>query len=150
MSQSVEFEGLGELDKAFQAFLEKRPEKRREMHKRVAEAVAQEVDAEIDASGLDDSEGTVKSWQEGVVGSGGGYAAVRAVKGETGANSPGATTNYLENGHKVRSGKSTRVRAKKAYVDGFHFYQAAEEKAQEIALAEAEKYADEMAGILEG
>ena len=100
--QSIEINGLAELDAKLQAILKELPEARRQLHERLAEMAKKEVDAQIDASGLNDSHGKIKGWQEAHVGSGGGYAAVRPQKGMTGDNSPGAITNYLENGHRIR------------------------------------------------
>lgn len=153
--QSVDLMGLDKLDEDFQKLLDEIPEARRNMHERIANAVQNEVRAQIDTSGINDSSGKIKDWQEGRVGSGGGYAAVSPVKGQTGANSPGAITNYLENGHRVRqpSGNAKRIRrgrAKNAYVNGYHFYQSARNRAEAIAISEAEKYADEIAKKLEG
>jgi len=153
--QGVQIEGMDQLEAALTELLKEIPEARREMHERIATVLKGEVDKQIDASGLMDRSGKVKRWQVSSVGSGGGYAAVRAEKGSTGANSPGAITNYLESGHKIRSasGKAKRLRksrAKKPYVSGYHFYQAARRNAQNIAIAEAQKYAEEIARKLEG
>lgn len=152
--QSIEINGLKELDAKLQAILKELPEARRQLHERLAEMAKKEVDAQIDASGLNDSHGKIKGWQEAHVGSGGGYAAVRPQKGMTGDNSPGAITNYLENGHRIRepSGKSKyyRPRIKKPYVDGYHFYQAARIAVESKVIAEAEKFVEEFAQKLEG
>jgi len=152
--QSIEINGLAELDAKLQAILKELPEARRQLHERLAEMAKKEVDAQIDASGLNDSHGKIKGWQESYVGSGGGYAAVRPQRGQTGANSPGAITNYLESGHRIRqpSGKSKyyRPRIKKPYVDGYHFYQAAQIAVESKAIAEAERFIDELADKLEG
>lgn len=148
--QSVEIKGLAELDKALSDMLTEFPDARREMHERISKKVEENVRSKINASGLNDSLGRVKGWQEGRVGSGGGYAAVSAIRGATGADSPGAITNYLENGHKIRPPGKTMPRAKRAYVNGYHFYAAASEQAQAIAVAEAETMLNELAGKLEG
>lgn len=74
----------------------------------------EEVRQQIDHSGIRDSRGRVKSWQETHMGSGRGYTAVRATASSSGPNSPGAITNYLEHGHKIRN-SSQRAR-------GYHFY----------------------------
>lgn len=152
--QSVDYIGLEKLDEDLQKLLDEIPEARRTMHERIAKTLQDEVRAEVDASGINDKSGKIKSWQEARVGSGGGYAAVSAAKGKTGPNSPGAITNYLENGHRIRqpSGKSKRYRPniKKPYVDGYHFYQRVRSRAEAIAISEAEKYADEIARKLEG
>ena len=63
----------------------------------------EEVRNQIDSSGIQDLNGRVKSWQELHVGSGLGYAAVRATDASGGVNSPGAITTYLERGHKTRN-----------------------------------------------
>ena len=83
---------------------------------------------------------------------GGGYAAVRPEKGKTGADSPGAITNYLEGGHRIaspRGGKNYRPRLRVSYVSGYHFYAAAAMRAESIAIGEAEAWADELARELE-
>lgn len=152
--QSVEIKGLEELDERLKSILDELPGARRELHERLAEMAKKEVDVQIDASGLNDSHGKIKNWQEPHVGSGGGYAAVRAQKGQTGDNSPGAITNYLENGHAIRQplGKSKyyRPRIKKSYVDGYHFYEAARTVVESKAIAEAEKFVEELGQKLEG
>ena len=152
--QSIELDALEKLDEDLKDLLEEFPKARRELHERLAEMIKEEVDKQIDASGLNDSRGKIKGWQEPHVGSGGGYAAVRAQKGETGDNSPGAITNYLENGHRIRepSGKSKyyRPRINKPYVDGYHFYQAARTVVEAKAIAEAERFVEEFRRRLEG
>lgn len=152
--QSVDLTQLNQLDEDLNNLLNEIPEKRRELHERLADVIKSEVDTQIVKSGLNDSEGKIREWQKPVVGSGGGYAAVHAVKGTTGANSPGAITNYLENGHKIRrpTGKNKyyRPRIRKAYVDGFHFYNSASSSVESKAIAEAEEYVKEIAQRLEG
>ena len=151
---SVQLTGLNQFDSDLETLLNELPEARRELHERIAKITKQEVDTQINASGLKDSSGKIKDWQESVVGSGGGYAAVRPEKGETGANSPGAITNYLENGHRIReaSGKSKNYhpRIKKPYVDGYHFYQEASTAIEAKVITEAEQFAEEIRKKLEG
>lgn len=151
--QSVEFDELNKLDKTLKGILDSVPEARKKLHEKIAGIIKKEVDTQINSSGLNDGSGKIKGWQETTVGSGGGYAAGHAVKGETGDNSPGAITNYLENGHKIRepSGKSKnyRPRINKAYVDGYHFYQSASTTVEAKAIAEAERFADEIRKKLE-
>lgn len=149
--QSVEFEGLKELDRRFASVLDKFPSQRRELFERIAQRLEAEVGQQIYMSGIDDASGKIEGWQKGRVGSLGGYAAVSAVSGKTGPNSPGAITNYLENGHKIRPpGKLKRSRVHVAYVNGYHFYQYAAENAEAIAANEAEKLADELSRALGG
>lgn len=152
--QSIEVKGLDGLIANLEGLLKEIPEARKELHEKIASAVKAEVETQITNSGLNDSSGKVKEWQESNVGSGGGYAAVRAEKGETGNNSPGAITNYLEGGHKIRepsgNAKNYRPRVKTPYVEGYHFYERASNNAENIAIAEAEKYADELTAKLGG
>lgn len=80
------------------------------------------------AGRLNDARGRVAGWQQKYIGTGGGYAAVRAVDSSTGPNSPGAITNYNENGHAIRrpSGHAPgyRPRIHVLYVNGRGFYDA--------------------------
>lgn len=72
--------------------------------------------------------------------------------GGTGEGSVGAITNYLESGHKIRppgGGKDYRPRINVPYVKGYFFYEAAGVEAERIALEEAERFADELADMLE-
>lgn len=152
--QSIDISQLSQLDTVLNSLLEEIPDKRRELHERIADVIKTEVDSQITQSGMNDNTGQIKQWQEPVVGSGGGYAAVHAVKGSTGANSPGAITNYLENGHKIRkptgNNKKYRPRIKNAYVDGYHFYSSAKNAVERKAIEEAENYVNEIAQKLEG
>lgn len=152
--QSVEFGELKKLDDTLKDILDSVPGARRQLHKKIADVIKKEVDTQINASGLNDSRGKIKDWQETTVGSGGGYAAGHAVKGETGANSPGAITNYLENGHRIREpsekSKNYKPRIKKPYVDGYHFYQSASNKVEAKAITEAEQFVEDLRKKLEG
>jgi hypothetical protein len=152
--QNVDFSELISFDDELKALLEELPERRRELHARIGPVIKSEVDMQIAQSGLNDSSGRVKDWQGTHIGSGGGYAAVRATDKSTGKDSPGAITNYLENGHKIRepSGNSERYRPriKKTYVDGFHFYKNARSEAEAKALEAAEEYVKEISEKLEG
>lgn len=155
--QSVEMVGLRDLDTDFEHLLREIPEGRRRLHDEIGAAILEDVRANITSSGINDSRGRIRGYQEHYVGSGGGYAAVRAVKGMGPSgydDSPGAITNYLENGHRIRQPSGTakrrrKGRAKKPYVDGFHFYAAAERNAEIVALAAAEKFADSLADLLD-
>jgi hypothetical protein len=153
--QSVGLESLNKLDRDLKKIMDDIPQARREMHTRIADAVKNEVDFQIIYSGIVDSHGYVTGWQETHVGSGGGYAAVRASDSSTGEDSPGAITNYLENGHAIRgpsvyAKRKRKSRAKMAYKDGYHFYQNARKNAESIAIREAEDYVEEVARKLEG
>lgn len=122
----------------------------------VGEQIREVVAGQIDASSVNDQNGQVKRWQIAKIGSGGGYAAVRPRgSGEgaaTGKNSPGAITNYLNNGHRIRrpSGKAKRYRPrfKVPFTRAFGFYNASESAAEAIALREAQAFADRIADRL--
>lgn len=152
--QSIDLSEISRLDRVLDDVLKIVPEKRREMHEKISEEIKEEVDNQIAQSGLNDKSGRVKDWQQQTVGSGGGYAAVRASNKATGNNSPGAITNYLENGHKIRepSGKNRnyRPRIRTVYVDGFHFYKKARPGAEVKAIAIAEEYVNDIMKKLEG
>lgn len=149
--QSVEFEGLKELDRRFASVLNKFPSERKELFERIAQRLESEVGQQIYMSGVNDFSGKIEGWQKGRVGSRGGYAAVSAISGKTGPNSPGAITNYLNSGHKIRPpGKLRRSRVHVAYVNGYHFYQFAAANAEAIAANEAEKLSDKLAQELGG
>lgn len=143
--------GLNELDRQFQSLLDDFPQKRRIYHQKLAVEMKRVVQTHI-AGSLNDSHGKIRSWQEEHVGSGGGYAAVRPVSGKTGANSPGAITNYLENGHKIRppSGQNTKyhARIKVPYVNGRHFYQSASTQVEAKAISLAEDFLQDLTGKL--
>ena len=126
MSQSLDLRGLDEIINRFETLAKEMPDLRRQMHTALSDKLKESLDAEI-AVLVNDSHGTVRGWQEKAVGSGGGYAAIRAKSGESGPNSPGAITNYLENGHRIRpvgNGKNYRPRVHVPYVNGKHFYAA--------------------------
>ncbi len=150
--QSVEVEGLKELDRRFASVLNKFPSERKELFERIAQRLEKEVGQQIYMSGVNDYSGKIEGWQKGRVGTGGGYAAVSAISGKTGPNSPGAITNYLTEGHRIRPpGKTIRKgRTRKSYVDGYHFYKYAAANADAIATNEAEKLANELAHELGG
>ena len=155
--QEIDIRGMDEFDRALSDLLEEFPEMRRELHEKLAAEAKKEVDAAISSSGLTDSHGNIRRWQVKHVGSGGGYAAVRAASekegGGTGPDSAGAITNYLESGHKIRptSGQTRRRgRARVAYVNGYHFYQTARSSFEAKAIRLAEQFSDKLADRLEG
>lgn len=153
--QEIKKHGFKLLEDCFTDVLLKSPEKRKELHERIAERLKNTIDAEI-GSRIEDSDGKIQNWQEKAVGEKGGYAAVRPLSGKngggTGEGCVGAITNYLESGHKIRppgGGKDYRPRINVPYVKGYFFYEAAGVEAERIALEEAERFADELADMLE-
>lgn len=147
--QSIEINGLNELINRIDDCIEFGQVNHRALHERISERMKQEVDTQILSAGFQNA-GEIAGWQSQYVGSGGGYAAVRAIKDETGDNSPGAITNYLENGHAVRPPGKTKPRAKQLRVQGYHFYDSAKTQLMRIATEEAEAYLQEIADRLKG
>ena len=132
---TAELEGL---IKYFETMPEKVREVEAETMREIGDDLKRAVDSSILRSGIRDARGTVRGWQEVRRGRY-GYAAVSARKGITGRNSPGAITNYLESGHRIR-GSMKRARA-------FGFYAAArtndlprlEEKAKRLLEEKLQK-----------
>jgi hypothetical protein len=152
--QSIDTRGLDELDRALAKAIREAPRKRRELHENLADIAKAEVDKGI-AGSINDSHGKIQRWQQKFVGTGGGYAAVRAIGGISGANSPGAITNYLTSGHRIRrpSGaakRQRRSRARMAYVDGRHFYETAAKTVVAPAIQMAEGFVADLKKTLEG
>lgn len=149
--QSVDFKQIDSLNSDIDKLLKEFPDMRRELHEKFADVIKSHVDTEIGIS-LRDGSGKIRRWQGKYVGSGGGYAAVRAVDTSVGDESPGAITNYLENGHRIRrpggNNKYYRPRIKKPYVDGFHFYAKASKAIESDIIALAEKFANELVDTL--
>lgn len=152
--QEVTTTGMDELGKTIDQVLKEMPGKRKKLHERIGDTILKQVKQQVSVS-IHDSHGTVAGWQQVFIGSKGGYAAVRPAGGTSGDDSPGAITNYLNSGHKIRrpkslTGKHYRSRVKRLYVDGRHFYQSAAVQAEAEAIREAEAFADELAEMLGG
>lgn len=146
-------QSISDIVSDFESLLEDIPEMRRDMHVELSGILGAELDSSISAS-LNDDSGKIAGWQQRVVGSGGGYAAVRPTKNPSGANGPGAITNYLEHGHKIRppSGKASkyRPRVKVARVQGRFFFQRTGANIEAQAIAVAEAYCGKLAVRLDG
>ena len=149
MSTSIEIRGLDEVDARLQKAIEEFPELRRDAFVEAAKTMSGIVDASIDGSGLNDSSGKIKGFQQASVGTLGGYAAVRPVKG-SGPDSPGAITRYLDDGHRVRRPGKTKPRAKMASVPGYGFYESAKAQLPALAQSIAESIAEKLHDSLEG
>ncbi len=97
----------------------------------------------------------VVSMQKIYLGSGLGYAAVRAADTSTGANSPGAITNYLENGHRRvvpvhKKGGDYGTRELADKVKGFYFYKKTKSVLLPDVKREVEDFANSIADKLRG
>ena len=145
MAQSVTVKGLDELIGSLQDVAEDFPRVRREFHEAVAEEIREEVLKSL-GSRAKSNTGKVAGWQESVVGTLGGYAAMRPRKGKNGKYAYGYITNALENGHAIsrprNNRKGYRARIKKRYVLGLHFYERAKPFAEKRAIDGANRLAD--------
>lgn len=152
MAQSVTVKGLDELIGSLQDVAEDFPRIRREFHEAVAEEIREEVLKSL-GSRAKSSTGKVAGWQESVVGTLGGYAAMRPRKGKNGKYAYGYITNAIESGHAIsrprKARKGYRARIKKRYVLGLHFYERAKPLAEKRAIDGANRLADTIKQKLE-
>ena len=152
MSQEITIRGFDKIHRGFDAILEGAEAKRREIHDKMSRELKSEVDRQIGAR-LHDSRGRVRSWQGRTVGSGGGYAAVRPIRGQNEHGyAYGLITNALENGHRVRVSRrpgyqSTSRRFK---VAGRGFYLATRARAARISYEGADELRRWVKRALEG
>ena len=140
------------------------PDARRAAVEAMGQAVKGDLDVQIQAADLEGgAKGTVSSWQELSIGSGGGYAAVAPGKG-TAPPRPGQkqrtwkgkpvtrkqVTTWLERGHGTRKSiglmgysngriKTVPVRGRSGYVKGRMFYSLTKLKAVDHALRAADR-----------
>ena len=152
--QELDLSGLDELIDRFGGIAKKIPQMRRDMHEALAERLKEAVDTEIAVS-INDSHGKIRSWQYKAVGKNGGYSAIRAINEPTGPNSPGAITNYLENGHMTRGraygrSKSKRPKVKVNDVPGAHFYALVRGRIVSEVMSAAEDFLSKVAKEIKG
>ena len=160
--QSIEMSDLDRLLSDWEKLLRDFPVLKETFLEQAGQRVKQEVDETIRGAGMKNQGGPLPGWQTYHVGSGLGYIAVRA-KGwregaTTGDNSPGAITNYTENGHRIRKpdvvhrkGYRYRKRINEPAVRGFHYYanvRASDIKDQIGAMGE--EFMQKIARRLEG
>lgn len=140
----VRVEGLKDIDEKFSEIIEQMPEIKRKYHEKMAVYAENEVRKSIGGR-------KVAGWQEGVVGSKGGYAAVRPARNRyQGKYSVGHITNAINNGHAIRNeytragtGMGSRGRRnrngirviKHGFVKGLHFYAKATEAVEKKAVS---------------
>ena len=152
MAQSVTVKGLDELIGSLQDVAEDFSRVRREFHEAVTEEIREEVLKSL-GSRAKSNTGKVAGWQESVVGTLGGYAAMRPRKGKNGKYAYGYITNALENGHAIsrprKARKGYKARVKKRYVLGLHFYERAKPFAEKRAIDGANRLADTIKQKLE-
>lgn len=141
----------------WQNAIEQIPGMKEYMLEKIGNRIREEVRDSVESSGVTDSHGRVKLWQQRYIGSGKGYTAVRPESVDVPAGyrrksdglqtetlNAGAFTNFLVSGHKVRgpSGRSKRYqpRARMTRVKGLDFYGKAQAEAEKIAVQEAEDF----------
>lgn len=151
MAQGVN--GLRQFADRCDAEVKRKRADQRAIHERLGARMQTAVRGQIRGK-INDAHGHVSGWQTKYIGTGGGYAAVRAADAGSGPDSPGAITNYLENGHAIRrpGGRSPRYRPriKVLYVDGRGFYNAARPSLPRMLQSEVDRWGREVAGRLEG
>ena len=152
----IELQGMDQLSEKLDALARDAPDMLRDLHAQVGERLLQEVRTAVGSS-VHDSSGRISRYQISVVGSRGGYTAVRPDKGDTTPAkyyrgrrvAKGALTQWLEGGHTIRkpSGRAKRYRRRirTTYVDGRGFYARAAAQAEKIALESVEAVADRVA-----
>ena len=151
-TRNLDREKMRRFVRYWDRLLEVVPEARREAVEAAGEAVKRSLDTQIQSSNLSgvEAKGRVSSWQRLRLGSGGGWAAVSAMKGSVyswdqragfGARVRQHTwhdkpvtarqvTAWLERGHGVRPS---------GYVSGRRFYASTKDDALIIALQAADK-----------
>ena len=86
--QSIDEGELARIGKRIDKLLKDAPNMRRKLHEQMGDVAYNAVMQEVSRS-TQRHTGNLQRWQSKYVGSGGGYAAVRAEKGLVGKNSPG-------------------------------------------------------------
>ena len=148
-----DLDGLRQFGKRCDAEVKRKRADQRAIHERLGARMQVEVRGQI-RNKVNDDESHIRGIQAWVVGSGGGYAAVRPSGTDSGPDSLNAITNYLENGHAIRrpSGHSLRYRPriKVLYVSGRGFYNAARPSLPRMLQSEVDRWGREVAGRLGG
>lgn len=148
--QSIDEGELARIGKRIDKLLKDAPSMRRKLHEQMGDVAYNAVMQEVSRS-TQRHTGNLQRWQSKYVGSGGGYTAVRAEKGLVGKNSPGAITNYVNSGHRIRPSTTNRKRKiNVAYVDGRYFYQTSKRDLPEKLARLGEAFVNEMAGRIVG
>lgn len=151
MAQGVS--GLRQFADRCDAEVKRKRADQRALHERLGARMQTAVRGQIRGK-INDAHGHISGVQAHVVGSGGGYVAVRPSGVDSGPNSLNAITNYLENGHAIRrpSGRSLRYRPRihVLYVSGRGFYNAVRPSLPRMLQSEVDRWGREVAARLEG
>ena len=148
--QSIDEGELARIGKRIDKLLKDAPNMRRKLHEQMGDVAYNAVMQEVSRS-TQRHTGNLQRWQSKYVGSGGGYAAVRAEKGLVDKNSPGDLPNYVNRGNRIRPSTTNRKRKiNVAYVDGRHFYQASKRDLPEKLAKLGEAFVSEIAERIVG
>lgn len=159
--QSVDCKDLDRLLKSWNRILKEYPVAKRNLLNDLGQEILKDVQANIRASGMRHGGGRLANWQHYYIGSFLGYTAVRAVGSKEGFrpgdNSPGAITNYTENGHRIRRPDRSGTRSRRyrpeinvASVSGYHYYHSAKFEAKQKGEAEVRALAEALMNRLGG
>jgi hypothetical protein len=157
--QSIDLTELDRLLTRWDSILKTYPEAKGSVLEKLGTELLDIVRDNIRNSGMKNAGGRLPLWQSYHVGSLRGYVSVRAIGSGEGAsigkNSPGAITNYTENGHRIRKPSSSgkrryRPRITVPAVNGYHYYHRAEGESESVAYAEIKRFVDELAQRMGG
>lgn len=157
MAATVDTGELDRLSESWERLVKQFPESKRRLLSELGQKMFQKVQGEIGG------EGKVAGWQTPYMGSGGGYAAVRAKKDTWQTTKSGKRyavghiTNAIEGGHKhggrrgsSRKGYKYRGRIHVAAVPGRWFYAAVRQMLPNMAEEEARELTKLLVDGLEG
>lgn len=131
-------DGFEELDKMFDDMLNKFPQKKRELMEDVGDKMYDQVINNIDNTVKEDT-GNLKAGVTKILGSKGGYAAVKPNYGIA------PHTHLIEDGHRIiRGGKIV------GWANGKHMYRNAIEQVSDEVEKMAESMIDELVGEIVG
>ena len=147
--QGIDLHEFDNLTRSIDKLIASGKEEKRKVLDRCGEIALSELQKNIGLR-VNDKNRKIRSFQELRKGSKGGYVAISPIKGETGADSPGAITNYLEGGHRTREAKLYRKRKtpKKLYVKGYFFYEDTRADLEDKVVNEFENLADKLSEVI--
>lgn len=159
--QSVDTHDLDQLLASWNRILQDYPAAKRHLLDELGRDILQRVQGNIRSSGMQHGGGHLVAWQQYYVGKFSGYTAVRAVGSREGhrpgKNSPGAITNYTENGHATRppdrsATRSSHYQARihRANVSGYHYYYEAKTELETMGASAVHALIADIAQRLEG
>ncbi len=132
-------DSFDELDQMFDDLLKKFPQKKRELVKNIGDKMYNQVISNIDSTVKEDGTGNLKAGVTKMLGSKGGYAAVKPNYGIA------PHTHLVEDGHRIiKNGNVV------GWVNGKHMYRDALEQVADEAEKMAGDMVDELVGEIDG